>query len=173
MKKISKQNSFKTPEGYFDSLTDRIMDRISQEDSVIPKTDGFGVPEGYFDSLNKEIIDQSGGAASAETKVVKLHNYRKFYFAAASVAAALLLVFGLQWNRPESLSFEDLAGADIESYFEDHEIGLSSYEMAELLPIEDLEVNDILDNELNEDNIIEYLDDNFDDLDELNIEIDE
>jgi hypothetical protein len=41
------------------------------------------------------------------------------------------------------------------------------------LPVEEIEVNDILDNELDEENIIDYLDENVEDLYELNIEYDE
>jgi hypothetical protein len=44
-----------------------------------------------------------------------------------------------------------------------------------VLLTEELEVNDILNNnsELDDENIIDYLEDNIDDIDELNLEIDE
>ena len=58
-------------------------------------------------------------------------------------------------------------------YLEDNELGLSSYELAEVLLTEEFEVNDILNSEVDDENIIDYLEDNIDDIDELNLEIDE
>jgi len=170
MNKSKKNNGFKTPEGYFDNLKDKLMDKLSEEDSALPKEEGFAVPEGYFDSLHENIKKKLDGK---ETKVVQLHAYRKYYFAAASVAAIALVLFGLNWNTADNPTFEDLASTDIENYFENNDLSLSSYEIAEVLPVDELEINDILENQLNEDNVIEYLNDNIDDFEELNLDTDE
>ncbi len=170
MGKKRKKSGFKTPEGYFEGFTDDLLNKMSKETSSLPKEGRFKVPEGYFDNLNKEVLEK---ITEKESKVISLKSYRKYFYAAASVAAILLLVFSIQWRDKSSFTFDDLASTDIEIYLEDNELGLSSYELAELLLTEDLDVNEILNSELDDENIIDYLEDNIDDIDELNLEIDE
>lgn len=167
MNKSNKNNGFKTPENYFEGLTDRLLDKLSEENSVLPKDDGFVVPDGYFDSLNEKITN---GLSGEETKVIPLKSYRNYYYAAASIAAVALVIFGLQWNTSETLTFESLAATDIENYFENNDYDLSAYEIAEVIPIAELEINDILTNRFEEDNIVDYLDDHIEDFEELNLE---
>jgi len=76
MKKSNKNNGFKTPEGYFDNFKDRLMNKLSEDDSVLPKEDGFSIPEGYFDTLKDKIVEKNN---VEETKVVQLNPYRKYY----------------------------------------------------------------------------------------------
>ncbi len=162
-----KNSGFKTPKGYFEGFTDDLLNKISKEASSLPNKDGFKVPEGYFDNLNKEVLEK---ITKKESKVISLKSYRKYFYAAATVAAILLLVFSIQWRDKSSFTFDDLARTDIEIYLEENELGLSSYELAEVLLTEELDVNDILNSELDDENIIDYLEDN---IDELNLEIDE
>jgi len=170
MNDSNKNSGFKTPQGYFESLSDKLMGKLSHEESILPKEDGFAIPKDYFETLNQKILAKLN---EKESKVVQLHSYRKYYYAAASVAAIILLVFAINRNTANAPTFEDLASSDIESYFENNEMGLSSYEIAEVLPIDELEINDILENQLNEDNVIEYLNENIEDFEELNLDNDE
>jgi hypothetical protein len=170
MDKKYKKQDFKVPEGYFDSFTDKMKQKLSEEDMHLPAKDNFKVPENYFENLNEKIVQKIDGKG---TKVIKLRPYRKFYYVAASVAAILLVVFGLQLSQEDEFTFGDLANSDLETYLENNDLGLSSYEIAEVIPVEELEINDILENQINDENIMEYLDDTVDDVDELNIELDE
>ncbi|MEP3209595.1 MAG: hypothetical protein ABJN95_10420 [Maribacter sp.] len=167
MKELNKNNPFKTPEGYFENFTDGLLDKLSEEKLNLPKDDGFAVPEDYFDGLHKNIQQRLD---ADETKVVQLHPYRKYYLAAASIAAIVLLFFGFNWNTPKELTFDDIASADIESYFESNELGLTTYEIAEVLPVDELEINEILENQFDEENVIDYLNENVDDIEDLNLE---
>ncbi|MEM7484831.1 MAG: hypothetical protein AAF348_06445 [Bacteroidota bacterium] len=168
-----KKNTFNTPEGYFDNFHERLMDKIDKEEttqreSIIPKSDGFSVPDGYFKTLNQSIVERT---KQKTVKIIKLKSYRKFYYGAAAIAAIFVLVFGVTWNEPESqLSFDDLASAEIDTYFDTAEFGLSSYEIAEIIEVEELNINDILETELNKENILDYLDENVDDIEDLNLE---
>ena len=170
MGKISKNDGFKTPDGYFEGLTDRILDKMKNESEDLPKTEGFQVPEGYFDSLNKEILSNLD---QPEPKVVKLYPYKKLIYTAVSIAAVFLIFIGLQWQGDQSVNFGDIANMELAEYFEDNTTGLTSYEIAEVLSVDDLEVSDILEDEWSEENIVEYLDDTIDDIDELNLNNDE
>ncbi|UCD60405.1 MAG: hypothetical protein JSV59_11015 [Flavobacteriaceae bacterium] len=170
MGKKKKGSGFKIPKGYFEGFTDDLLGKMSEETSSIPDEAGFEVPEGYFDNLNKKILEK---VTEKESKVIRLKPYRKYFYVAASVAAILILVLSIQQKGDVSFTFDDLARTDIENYIEENELELSSYELAEVLLTEELEVNDILGNELDDENIIDYLEDNIDDIDELNLEIDE
>jgi hypothetical protein len=170
MKELNKKNPFKTPEEYFEGFTGRLMDQISRDGDHIPESEGFTVPEGYFDGLHRNIEQR---LTERPVKIIPLHRYRKYYFAAAAVAAVAVLYFGIQWNAPQELRFEDLANSDIENYFEANEFGMSTLEIAEVIPVDELEISDILERRLNEENVIDYLNNNTDAFEELNLNNDE
>ena len=171
--KKDKKNSFNTPEGYFESFNKRLMDRIQQEaagetGSIIPKTDGFGTPEGYFDAVVPKILSRT---IEEKGKVIQLKPYRKVYYGAAAVAAVFLLIFGFNWKSETSpVTFDDLANTEIDAYFDNNRIDMSSYELAEMVSFENVQLNDILEDDLSGEVILEYLDENVDDLRDLNIE---
>lgn len=167
--KKNHEHKFKTPEGYFESFNERLMDKIAKEESAIPKTDGFAVPDGYFDTVHETIAKKIDPNAP---KVISLVDYKKFFYAAASIAAILVLVFYLSPSKVQPIQFEDLASTEIDTYFENTEIGLSSYEIVQVVDLDASELNDINDNtmELEEEVIIDYLDSNIGDFEELNLE---
>lgn len=167
MKENPKQNPFKTPEGYFENFMDGLIDKLNEQEFNLPKDDGFVVSEDYFDELHKNIQEKLN---SKETKVVQLKPWKQYYIAAASIAAMLLVFFGFNWNTSKEITFDDLANVDIENYFESNDLGFTSYELAEVLPVDELEINDILENQFDEENVIDYLNDNVDDIEDLNLD---
>lgn len=173
MNKTEKYNPFKTPEDYFEGFTDKVMGRLIEEKILMPKTDnqtnGFKVPEGYFESLNEKILTK----VNNEIKVVKLHPYRTYYMVAASIAAMLILVLGIDRGTTREISFDGLASSDIEKYFETNDLDLTTLEIAEVFPIDGMTIGDILNNQLNEENVIDYLNNNIERIDEFNLETDE
>ncbi|MBU2997386.1 hypothetical protein KO500_13140 [Cellulophaga baltica] len=166
----NKPNSFKTPDDYFDSLTDKLMSQISIEETTAD-TKGFKVPEGYFDTLNDSIQQK---LKEEEPKVIQLKSYKKYYYSVASIAAVLILFIAITFyntntnNSNNAVSFDDLASTDIENYLENTDLELSSYEIAELVPIDELEINDLI-SQLDNENINTYLDESMDSFDELNL----
>ncbi|RIV68376.1 hypothetical protein [Flagellimonas aequoris] len=171
--KKDKKNSFNTPEGYFESFNERLMARIQEEatdeaSSIIPKTDGFGVPESYFDDVVPKVLSRT---TEEKGKVIQLKSYRKIYYGAAAVAAVFLLIFGFNWkSEPSPVTFDDLANTEIDAYFDNNRIDMSSYELAEMVSFENVQLNDMLEDDLSGEVILEYLDENVDDLRDLNIE---
>ena len=175
MKKIDKNSGFKVPEHYFEKLGGELLDKAAQisnssETRTFPKNDGFTVPNRYFENFNKRILEKLD---RKEPKVIQLHRYKKIYYATATVAAGLLLFFGLRSSFQKQLSFSDLASQDIENYFQNNELDMSSYEIAEMLPMDQLEINDVLNNRIQDAAILDYLDNNMDNLEELNLNYNE
>jgi hypothetical protein len=56
LKQVNENNPFTVPEGYFDSLQERILSNIKVDElkNNLPET-GFAVPENYFDDLAENI----------------------------------------------------------------------------------------------------------------------
>ncbi|MCR9227379.1 MAG: hypothetical protein NXH90_08180 [Flavobacteriaceae bacterium] len=171
--KKDKKNSFNTPEGYFESFNGRLMDKIKEEEakeliSVIPKTDGFAVPDDYFEKVESDIISKT---SRKEVKVVPLISNRNFYYTVAAIAAIFILIFSITGNpTSDPISFDDLANSEIEAYLEDTEFEMTSYELAEVVSMEEIELSDILDDDLEEVIIMEYLNENVEDFQDLNLE---
>ncbi|MFK5971982.1 MAG: hypothetical protein QM485_01760 [Flavobacteriaceae bacterium] len=175
MKRIDSNSGFKTPENYFEEFNGKLMRKLSEEKSVLSNTnshqnDGFIVPKDYFKTLTDKIIAK---VDTKETRVITLHPYHKYYLTAVSVAAIALLVFSLNQNTTKKVTFDTLAGNDIDSYFEDYELDFTDTELAELLPIHEIEISDIVYQGINEDKIIAYLNDTIEDFQELNTVYDE
>ena len=167
-RKNSGKNPFNIPKDYFNSFEDKLKDRIFKEDSPIPKNDGFGIPESYFEQLQAQLTAKVEEKSSA--KVIPLYSYKKFLVIAASIAVLLVLAVGINWNNDNNLSFTDLANSEIEAYFNDTEIDLSSDEIAEVLPIDGYEINDFVKPEMTEENLLDYLNENVENFEELNLE---
>ena len=172
MNKNNNKKSFKIPKGYFEGFSDRLLDRMSNasgdpKSSLLPESDGFSLPDGYFDSLNERILDKLNDDTP---KVIALQSRRKlYYYAAAAVAAVVLLAIGLGTNNTVDPTFESLAKSEIENYLEYNDLGLTTYEIAEVIPVDELDISDIMDDELDEENIIDYLDNNIENIEELNL----
>lgn len=174
MKKNHK-NKFKTPEGYFDNFNERLFERLADEEkteesSVIPKSDGFAVPEGYFDSVyasTMKIMDEKS------PKIISLRKYQPFYYAAAAIAVIFALTLAWNWNKTPDVNFEDLASTDIDAYFENNDLGLSSYEIAEAVNLGDISLEYITDENLGDETILDYLDENVDEIEDLELNYEE
>ncbi|OWW24789.1 hypothetical protein B4Q04_13055 [Zobellia sp. OII3] len=171
MKPFDKKNPFKTPEGYFEKFDERLFEKLSEKRSAIPKTEGFKLPEGYFDTLGDKLQQKLNEEGSS--KVIPLKSYKKYYYAIAAAAAVLVVALVLNLNKTNEVGFDDLAQADIEYYFDQNELDLSSYEIAEVVPISELEITDMFESSFSEDYVIDYLDENTDYIDELNLVYDE
>ncbi|MFK7814370.1 MAG: hypothetical protein AB8B59_17865 [Maribacter sp.] len=162
------KDKFKTPEGYFENFNERLMDKLVKEESIIPSNDGFLAPEGYLETIHEAVTKK------LDSKVIALNNYRKYYFAAASIAALLVLTFILRPNNNAEVDFNDLASAEIDTYFLNMNLDLTSYDLAEAIAIEDVTLLDITetDNSIQNEAILEYLDDNIDGIEDLNLDLD-
>lgn len=166
MKKTDNNNNFKAPEGYFDSLSDQIFLKMEREKINYNEGSDFGVPKGYFDALTDKVLAK---LKVDERKTVLIGPLKKYYYIAASIAAVILIMIGLLPNRNDNI----LANSDIEGYFEFIGLDVSYYELAEMFPVGDMDINEILDFQLTNENVIDYLSNNIKDLDELNLNNDD
>ncbi|RYU94859.1 hypothetical protein [Emticicia agri] len=81
IEKLSKVNVFKVPEGYFDTLSMSIQERIRfSEEPVVNfgKKQNFGVPENYFDTLSSRIMNRIAGLEKQEIRLENLPKVNVF-----------------------------------------------------------------------------------------------
>lgn len=168
-KKLTSKNPFIVPKGYLDSFEDGLKDRLIKEKSPIPKEEGFVVPSTYFEDLHSNLLARMAKEEDAP-KVIPLNPIRKWMAIAASIAAITILSLSIDWGNEGELNFTDLANSEIEAYFEDTELDLSTDEIAEVLPIEAYEIHDFVEPKMNEENLLDYLNENVEDFEELNLE---
>ncbi|MFC4097108.1 hypothetical protein [Euzebyella saccharophila] len=171
MDQNSKNNPFKTPENYFGSFEDRLKEKISEGQPNFPVEEGFGVPKGYFNDIHSRVIEKM---EVSDPKVVKLPLFKNYYYLGASIAAVLIvaLAINLGLNKKQP-TFDDLAHSEIEAYFQNNDIGITSYELAEVIPVDQLEVYDIVEDQWGDEQMVDYLNENIEDFESLNLEYDE
>lgn len=170
MKEKKNKSGFEVPDGYFDSFNKRLSEKLAQPGATFPEQEGFVAPDGYFESFNERLQKRMAGT---QTKVIPLQAYKKYFLTAAAVAAIITLYIFMPENSPGQLSFDDLAGNEIALYMEYNDPELTNEEIAQLLSVDELEIGDMMDSQLEEDYIIDYLDSTVDDYNELNMELDE
>ncbi len=138
-------SGFTTPTDYFDTLSDRLFEKISGEinTSLLPETSGFIVPDNYFDKNEKEVLRR---IHHSKTKVIKL---KATLYKVSGIAAILLLtiVSPMLYNSAETKKNE-LAEM---SYLELNSEELGIYEVGSMLDNNDLAEleNELIYNDLN------------------------
>jgi purine-nucleoside phosphorylase len=138
-------SGFTTPTDYFDTLSDRLFEKISGEinTSLLPETSGFIVPDNYFDKNEKEVLRR---IHHSETKVISL---KATLYKVSGIAAILLLtiVSPMLYNSAETKKNE-LAEM---SYLELNSEELGIYEVGSMLDNNDLAEleNELIYNDLN------------------------
>lgn len=149
-----KKTGFKTPDNYFDAVEDNIMNAIKKENSLnISKETGFITPEKYFDTIEDVIINKI--EKKNTTKVITLFSKRNLIYA-SSIAAAILIMFGIYLNKDNDI-LEEIEYEIVENYILNQ--GISSYDIASLLTEEELSnINfEIMDEAFNNEDIEDYL----------------
>ena len=138
-------NGFTTPADYFDTLSDKIFEKLNGEvnTSSLPETSGFIVPENYFATNEVKLLSRIN---HSKTKVISL---KTTLYKVTGIAAVLLLtiVSPMLYNSFETKKNE-LAEM---SYLEMHSDELGIYEVGSMLDNNDISEleNELIYNDLN------------------------
>ncbi|AJR03471.1 hypothetical protein [Siansivirga zeaxanthinifaciens] len=150
-----KHSGFKVPDNYFETLEDQLFSEIKLKNTIDDA--GFKIPENYLSNLENAIISKVKEEKTG--KVITLFNRKKLIYI-SGVAAAVLLLFTLTFNS-KSNNWNNLDFEMVENYMITEDI-LDSYEIASLLPEEDLIESNFIQIDFNEENIENYLLNNLD-----------
>lgn len=84
-------HGFKVPQDYFDSLEERVMQKIALEE--LPKDTGMTVPKDYFEQLESRILANTINTETKKApKVVTLNSWWKIAVAASVIGIGLWLL---------------------------------------------------------------------------------
>ncbi len=128
---------FKIPEGYFEGLQTRIMEKVtSPNDLDIPVSkQAFKVPQDYFetfeDRLSKKLKPQN-----SPSRIRRLFEKETLYYVAGVAAVFVAIVTTFLTNEPQSFSWESLDLVILEDYLHES-FENSSGEFSQLLGEED------------------------------------
>lgn len=165
--KTDAHSGFRTPDGYFQSFGDRLQQRMKETGQ---RNEGHPAEEG-------KPAEAGNPAEEGGTRIISMRRNTMAWTAA--VAAAILLAIVL-WpaSKGSGLDFDDLADAEIEQYLEVGYEDISAYELAETLPMEQLDIDrvmefdKVMDTETQEQQLLEYLDNDPEVLEEIYLEED-
>ncbi|MBQ4821808.1 hypothetical protein [Aquimarina sp. MMG016] len=151
-------NGFKIPEGYFDNFEKKLMNHIDADMSKNTSETGFKVPDDYFESLEDGLFQKISNE-KPKGKVISLFSKRNiFYF--SGIAAMIAIIFSVVVTKQsDSLDFNTLAIADIQAYYDEGNIELSSIEIASLLEEEVNYLSPFEEKSISDDALLEYLSD--------------
>ena len=149
------ENGFKVPKGYFDEFEDGLLSELQLKETA--SHSGFILPADYFESLDNKILDAV--KKDHKTKVINLFSFRKIAYATA-VAASLILIYTVSFNKNENLNINNIETASIENYILKE--GLETSDIASLFSDDDLSeitsVKNNLSSESLENYVLEHLD---------------
>ncbi|NMH86692.1 hypothetical protein [Flavivirga algicola] len=149
-----KKTGFKVPKDYFDTLEDALLSDIKLKEAS--NDSGFKLPEGYFDTLEDKVMEKV--STKPPVKVVPLFRKRSIIYI-SGIAAAALLLFNLSIFKSKP-TFDSLDFETVENYILNENIG--SYEIATLLPEEDLLEENFIEYKVEEESVKTYILDNLD-----------
>ena len=149
-----KQTGFKTPDTYFESFDDILLNQLKLDTHLNDKiASGFKVPEGYFETFDATVLKQ---LQKDEPKIITLSFWKKVAFV-SGIAASLAILLTV-FNTSEDVTFESLETASIENYiYEEH---MNSYDIASFLTEDDLVIENFITTPISDESLESYLLDN-------------
>ncbi len=165
MKNKKKQHkAMQLPENYFTNFQDKLFERLEVDTSFLPQTDGFIVPKGYFDSLEDRIAKN----VFSTKKQGKIVNIKPLYYLSA-VAASIVLLISLGVFNKKPVSFDTVAVTEIEEYIQFKSSDISTLDLANLFNEKELEQIQLEQEVIDEENMVEYLSNEIDALNNINL----
>lgn len=151
---IHNKAGFQVPEGYFDQLTERVLENTC--DDQVDDHAGFKTPDDYFSSLEGRIMAHVG----KETKVLPLHssNTKTWLYPLLAVAALFIGFVTIQgmFTKTE-VTFADVGDQELTDYIAESNF-LQDEESIEILYADNSLLNNIeIEDNITDSELFEYL----------------
>lgn len=157
---IHNKTGFQIPAGYFDQLTDRVLENVEVKADQIPT--GFKVPEDYFEHLENKLMSH----LEQETKVVSLlqsqsGNSRKWLYPLLAVAAVFIGIMAINGmfttSQNDIVTFADVEDQEIVEYLAQSNF-LQDEESIEILFADNSVLSNIkIEQEITDNELLDYL----------------
>lgn len=122
----NKDHGYKVPDSYFENQSE-LLENLGE---IAKVQSTFSVPPAYFEKSEQQIFELL--SSKPKSRIVRLIPY------AATIAASLTLALLINWPEQELET-----AAAVERYFEEQESPLTTIELLELNPLEDLDFKTI------------------------------
>jgi len=147
-----KETGFKAPKDYFGVLEDQILNTMKNKGSLESiNSTGFELPDGYLNTIEDAVFNKL--SQQDNTKIISLFN-RKNLIYISGVAAAILLIFGLFFNK-NTITIENINIELVENYIINED--LDSYDIAALLSDDELEEELFVQNYIMDESLENYI----------------
>lgn len=147
----SLKTGFEVPKEYFESFENKLILKINFE-----RKDTNDIPEGYFDTIEDRVFEK---IINEEPKVINIKKRIVKIATPLAIAASILLLITLQiFNKNHEDLFANLETSEIETWINNGDLDLSTFEIASVYSdanFENLELYDTY----SDDDLIKYLDD--------------
>lgn len=91
---LRKEAPFRVPEGYFEGLTERVLDRLELSDpSTNVRPHPFAVPEGYFERLSASVMERISAQPKTAPVIIPLYTKKTALFAVAAAIACTIFLY--------------------------------------------------------------------------------
>lgn len=150
-------HGFKVPQDYFDNLEERIMQNVAMDQ--LPKDTGMRVPDGYFEQLENRVMAQTIKPEKKKSKVIKLNSWWKVAIAASVIGFGIWL---LPMNPGANEISDPMVNAEftIDRYIDDMIFDMPDASLIEM--IDDYDIDMSFNNQINKEEVEEYLMENLD-----------
>ncbi len=161
-----KAGGFHVPKDYFEDFEDNLFGKIAEKS--LPESDGYRIPKDYFEDFEARLFQKLH--PEKETKVIKLATYKKVYYTLGSVAAALVLFIAVKNLVSSPVIINGPSVVEIEAYIDNGYMILDSYDIAEVFNDEIATIETMPEYNIDDENLLDYLDENLEDYNDLIIE---
>ena len=148
---FDKELPFKTPKNYFETIEDKVITTVKSNE----QENNFSIPENYFETIEDRVFEK----INQEPKVINIKTkfVRTFLPIAAAASLLLFLTLKLSDNKSPQDHLANLESSEIENWINNGDLELNSFEIASVY--EDENFDDLELNQLNDDKLVEYLND--------------
>ena len=153
-----KNQSFNTPNHYFDTIEDVVLTKLKAE--ALQQNKEFDtVDENYFNNLETTVLSKikTPKVISLKSRIIKIAT-------PIAIAASLLLIFILNYNTSENITFDSLATAEIEQIINNGWIDVNEENITTAYADVEL-TSDFFSTNITEDELLDYL--NSENIDEI------
>lgn len=153
-----KETGFKTPDSYFDTFDQRLLDKMAvQKDMASMSDPGYKVPDNYFENFDAKLQARLKNEADQKDhiKVIPMRRFWRNTGIISGVAAALILMFAIILKSDDPLSINQVETASLEEYLNDENLNI--YDIAALLDEEDLVLDNFVSTPYTEESLENYL----------------
>lgn len=132
-KNTENHNEFKIPENYFNTIEDRVFEKLSEKKLL--KNDEFNIPKNYFETVEDSVFEKLNLTHKKETKVISIRRL----LIQISVAAALIFMASLFYINNNSTNINTITANDVDIWLDENVEDIDTFLIAEIFEADEID----------------------------------